>query len=75
MTRHALSIQNEYTIYLQYLKKEMSDEVDFLQADKHQSFLQVDTFLRSFLMGLVRHAQSDQTSLLLSLLAMSQGRS
>ena len=75
MTRHALSIQNEYTIYLQYLKKEMSDEVDFLQADKHQSFLQVDTFLRSFLMGLVRHGQSDQTSLLLSLLAMSQGRS
>ena len=53
----------------------MSDEVDFLQADKHQSFLQVDTFLRSFLMGLVRHGQSDQTSLLLSLLAMSQGRS
>ena len=27
---------------LQYLKKEVSDEVDFLHADKHQSFLQVD---------------------------------
>ena len=27
---------------LQYLKKEVSDEVDFLDGDKHQSFVQVD---------------------------------
>ena len=27
---------------LQYLKKDVRDEVDFLLADKHQSFLQVD---------------------------------
>ena len=27
---------------LQYLKKEDTDEVDFLHADKHQSYLQVD---------------------------------
>ena len=27
---------------LQSLKKEVRDEVDFLNADKHQSFLQVD---------------------------------
>ena len=27
---------------LQYLKKEVRDEVDFLDGDKHQSFLQVD---------------------------------
>ena len=26
-----------------YLKKEVSDESDFLHADKHQRFLQVDT--------------------------------
>ena len=26
---------------LQYLKKEVKDEVDFLHADKHQSFLKV----------------------------------
>ena len=26
---------------LQYLKKEVSDEVDFLDGDKHQSFVQV----------------------------------
>ena len=27
---------------VQYLKKEVRDEVDFLHADKHQSGLQVD---------------------------------
>ena len=27
---------------LQYLKKEVKDEVDFLHADKYQTFLQVD---------------------------------
>ena len=26
---------------LRYLKKEVTDEVDFLHADKHQSFLQI----------------------------------
>ena len=26
---------------LQYLKKEVGDKVDFLDADKHQSFIQV----------------------------------
>ena len=30
---------------LQYLKKEVRDEVDFLHADKHQSFLQGDTVI------------------------------
>ena len=28
---------------LQYLKKEVRDEVTFLHVDKHQSFLQVDS--------------------------------
>ena len=43
MTRHAKSAQNNkyYAIPLQYLKREVSDEVDFLHADKHQGFLQV----------------------------------
>ena len=27
---------------LQYLEKEVRNEVDFLHADKHQNFLQVD---------------------------------
>ena len=38
---------------LQYLKKEVRDEVDFLHADKHQSLLQVNfnTEHQSFLQG------------------------
>ena len=28
---------------LQYLIKEVSIEIDFLHADKHESFLQIDT--------------------------------
>ena len=34
---------NNFAIILQYLKKEVRDEVDFLHADKHQTFLQLDT--------------------------------
>ena len=30
---------------LQYLQKNVKDEVDFLPADKHQRFLQVDTII------------------------------
>ena len=44
---------------MQYLKKEVSDEVDFLHADKHESLLQIDTMI---LMGIVRHCQSSQNS-------------
>ena len=29
--------------FFKYLKKEVSDEVNFLHADKHENFLQVDT--------------------------------
>ena len=40
MVKHYLSSQyNEFAIPLQYLKKEIKDKVDFLYADKHQSFL------------------------------------
>ena len=40
MARHAQVTQNnKFAISLQYLKKGVSDEVDFLHADKHQSFI------------------------------------
>ena len=39
-----------------YLKKEVNDEVYFWHADKHQSFLQVDT--KIFILR--RHVQSNQ---------------
>ena len=43
MVKHSQSSQNsKFAMSLQYLKKEVRDEVDFLHADKHQSELQVD---------------------------------
>ena len=43
MVKHSQSSQNsKFAMSLQYLKKEVRDEVDFLDVDKHQSFLQVD---------------------------------
>ena len=43
MVKHSQnSHKNKFVMSLQYLKKEVRDEVDFLHADKHQSFLQVD---------------------------------
>ena len=32
----------KFAMPLEYLKKEVRDEIDFLNAYKHQSFLQVD---------------------------------
>ena len=46
-------------ICLQYLKKKLRDEVDFLHADKHESLPQIDTMI---LMGMVKHSQSSQNS-------------
>ena len=30
---------------MQYLEKEVSDEVDILHADKHESFLKIDSMI------------------------------
>ena len=41
MVKHSQKSQkSEFAMSLQYLKKEV-DEIDFLHADKHQSFLEV----------------------------------
>ena len=41
MVKHSQKSQkSEFAMSLQYLKKEV-DEIDFLHADKHQSFLKV----------------------------------
>ena len=45
---------------LQYLKKELSYEVDILHADKHESLLEV---MLLFLMGLARHVQITRVNL------------
>ena len=58
--RQAQSTQNnEFSISLQYFKKEVSNEVDFLHADKHESFQQIDAMI---LMGMIKHSQSSQNS-------------
>ena len=46
IARHAQSTQNnKFTISCRYLYEVVKDEVDFLHADKHQSFLQIDTMI------------------------------
>ena len=60
MAGHAHVTQNDkFAISLQYLKEELSDEVDFLHADKHKRLLQIDSRI---LMGMVKHSQSSQSS-------------
>ena len=51
---------NKFAIFLQYLQKELSNEVDFLHADKHESLLQIDGMI---FVGMVKHSQSSQNSL------------
>ena len=46
---------NKFAISLQYLKKKLSDEVEFLHAGKHGSLLQIDSMI---LMGMVKHSQT-----------------
>ena len=57
---------------LQYLMKEIRDEVDFLHADKLQSFIQVNCntliikfsqmAILSLLMGKIKHSQITQSN-------------
>ena len=55
---HAQITQNnKFAISLQHLKKELSDEVDFLYADRHESLLEIDSMI---LRGMLKHCQSSQ---------------
>ena len=45
---HVQSTYNSHLVmFLKYLKKKTIDEVYFMHADKHESFLQVDTNILS----------------------------
>ena len=56
MIKHAQYTQsNKFSISLQYLKKEVTNGVYFLYADKHQSFYKLGLLL---LMEVVRYIQS-----------------
>ena len=50
---------NKFVTSLQYFKKEVNDEVDFLHAGKHENVLEIDTII---LMKMVKHFQSPQSS-------------
>ena len=44
--RHAEIVQNnKFAMSLLHLKKNMKDDVDFLPADKHERFIQIDTII------------------------------
>ena len=66
VARHAQSTQSnkQFAISLQYIKKEVSDEVDFLNVDKHESLLQTDTMI---LVGMVKHPKVPKIASLLCL--------
>ena len=59
-------------MFLQYIKREVRGEVDFLHADKYQSFLQADfntlsikvsyKVILALLVGTIRHFQSTQNN-------------
>ena len=60
MARHAQITQNnKFAVSLQYLKKELSHDVDFVHADKHESLLQIVSMIW---MGMVKHSQSSKNS-------------
>ena len=85
IVRHSQSSQNsKFAMSLQYLKKEVRDEVDFLHVDKHQSFLQVDfntlgikdayKVILSLLLGMIKHSQSTQSNRFANIFTISQKR-
>ena len=46
VTMHTQVTQNDkFAISFQYLKKDVSDEVDFLHPDKRESLLQINTII------------------------------
>ena len=66
------SQNSKFAMSLQYLKKEIKNEVGFLHGDKHQIFLQVDfntlgikiscKVLLSLLMGMNKHSQITESN-------------
>ena len=60
IARHAhITQNNKFAIFLEHHKKEVSNAVNFLHVDKHESLLQVDTMI---LMEMVKYSQSFQSS-------------
>ena len=73
MVKHSQSSQNcKFAMSLQYLEKEVRDEVDFSHADKHQNSQQVDLktlsikyFYKGILLlmtGIIKNSQNAQSN-------------
>ena len=74
MARHAqIDQNNKFANFCNIIRKKyIGDEVDFLHADKHQSFLQIDfnplgikvsyKMLLTLLMDMIKHSQSTQSN-------------
>ena len=73
MVKHSQSFQNsKLAMSLQYLKKEVRDELYFWHIDKHQSFLQVDfntldikssyKVILPLLLDMIKHSESTQSN-------------
>ena len=68
----AISKNSKFAMSLQYLEKEVRNEVDFLHADKNQNFLQVDLKtlsikffykgILSLMMDMVQNSESAQSN-------------
>ena len=64
LSRHVQITQNNrFAISLQCLKKEVSNEANFLHADKHESLLQIDTMI---LMEMVKHSSPQNRKFVMS---------
>ena len=63
-------MQNKFSISFQYLKENVEDEVDFLHAEEHKGFLQINA---KVLIRMVKYSQSSQnTKFLKSLQYLTQ---
>ena len=72
VTRHVQSTQNKKFAYLCNMsRKAFSDEVDFLRADKHENFLQVDSITLSVRSQTCAKYPEQQTH---NVFAISQGK-
>ena len=75
MVNYSQSSQNsKFRMPLQYLIKEVRDEIDFFHTDKHQSFLQVDfntlgikvsyKVILPLLMGIIKNSEVTQQGII-----------
>ena len=52
-------MQNKFSIFFQYLKENVKDEVDFLYAEERKGFVQINT---KVLIRMVTYSQSSQNT-------------